>query len=51
MKLEILKVFKPKLGKFVAKLKLKFRKSIFLELDMCLNSKFSGSMKFEFDEM
>ena len=51
MKLEILEIIKPKLIKFVSKLKLKLEKFIFLELDMGLNSKFSCSMKLEFNEM
>ena len=50
IKLEILKVFEHKLGKLVSKLKLKLKRLIFLALDMCLNVKFSSSMKLEFDE-
>ena len=46
IKLEILKIFEPKLGKLVSKLKLKLKKFIFLKLDMCLNSKI-----FKLDEM
>ena len=40
-----------KLGKLVCKVKLKFEKFIFFELDMCSNSKFSSSMELEFDEI
>ena len=47
---EILETFGPKLGKLVSKLKLKLKKLKKLELAMCSNSKFLGSMKFEFDE-
>ena len=32
-----LKIFEPKLGKLVSKLKLKLQKLIFIKLDMCLN--------------
>ena len=46
----MLETFGPKLGKLVSKLKLKLKKLKKLELVMCSNSKFLGSMKFEFDE-
>ena len=44
-------MFKPKLSKLISKLKLKLEKFIFTELNMCSNSKFTSSMKLEFDEM
>ena len=40
MKFEILKIFEPKLSKLVFKLNLKLEKLIFIELDMCSDSKF-----------
>ena len=45
IKLKILDIFEPKLGKLISKLKLKLEKLIFLELDMHSNAKFSNSMK------
>ena len=51
IKLEILEMVWLKLCKLVSKLKLKLKKSIFLDFDMRSNSKFSSSMKLEFDEI
>ena len=47
IKLEILKIFKPKLTKLVSNLKLKLEKLIWLDIDMCSNSKLSSSMKLD----
>ena len=44
-------IFEPKLGKLVSELKLQLGNLICLKFDMCSNSKFSSSMKLEFDEM
>ena len=51
IKLEMLEIFKPKLGILVFKLKLKLGKCIFLELNMCSKMKFSSFMKLKFNEM
>ena len=51
IKLERFELFKPKLSKLISKLKLKLEKFIFTELNMGSNSKFTSSMKLEFDEM
>ena len=50
MKLEILEIFGPKLGKLVSRLELKLEKWKKHELTMCSNSKFWSSMKLEFYE-
>ena len=47
----MLEIFEPKLGKLVAKLKLKLEKFILLELDIRSSSRFSSLMKLEFDVM
>ena len=49
-KLEILKQFGPKLGKFVSRLKLKLETWKKHELVMCWNSKLPSLMKLGFDK-
>ena len=51
IKLKVLESFNGKLGRLVFKLKLKLKKIIFLVLFMWSNSKFSSSIKLEFDEL
>ena len=50
MKLETVRIFWPKLGELVPKLKLKLEKFKNLELNKCLNSKFWSMMKLKFNE-
>ena len=51
IKLEVFEKLEPKFGKLIWKINLKLEKFIFCELVICLNSKFSSSMKLEFDEI
>ena len=51
IRIETFEMFELKLGKLVSKLKLKLEKFVFLKLDMCSKSKFSSSIKLQFDEI